>query len=359
MAEPVSKLITRPIQSARSARSGGVPDANLAMALARGTNHVLAYRRKEVYNNFYTIKSSVGGLGSTVTQAQFACHTGYGATQLVWHYVLQPSHATTGVDPTVTFRAVRSGPVTVEETVHFGLNNAGTGMRYAPSAWSWGVVELDVLPNTTYECEVESYDGGTCLALSVFEKAAVYADSTVDYYMDPIVAAGQGIDDNTRTKLRTGLANIWKRNGSHLLNVGRMGNGVVPSGVLSVTSTTYTNPYDSSTTVSNSTVGWYNDGTLWTGQTRLSESGLMPYATLAAYAYTSTGTGAVRFESDAGTIIELTGLTSTPGWSYTNAQLGGGALGIGDFSRMDFQAKADTGGASIYIIGVSLYMYDT
>lgn len=358
----ISRLVsTRRIAWSRAARNGMVPDANFASALARGFNQAQAWRRKEVFNaGDGRVPNFAPAAGSTVNQARFRCHTGYAATHLVWRYVLIPPDASTATNPTITFKATRSGPVTVSETVHFGAVSTG-GTITRPDQWRIGYVEMPVLANTTYECEVESGDGGICFALEVHEKALQYVDTSVNYHVDPTVAAGQLITADPRSDLLVGTAAVWRRNGSHLLNYTTWDN--TPR---TIASTTYTNVHDATTGgVVSSSVGWINDGTWLQGALRTSEEGRLPYATLCAYANISAGagTGQIRLESNwAGadpTLIEVTGIGTTAQWYTTNAQLGAGAFGLADFTKFDLQGKADSGGATLSVHAASLYLYQT
>ncbi len=293
-------------------------------------------------------RSSAG----TVTVARAFVHTGYGATNLVFHIgmglVSAPGvTATPRVDVTCTI----SGGAATTESVFYGINSGGV-VTDAPDEIAYHVVKVAVSPATNYEVLVQAFSYARVLSISCYEEASNEIDTAVDYFANPHAAVGGPIVDITRQEILQGLSQLWRRNGPMLMCW--PGETTDPTNA----TTTWTNVIDSTTAVAASSAGWFiaGDGDE-TGEMlcRLSDAKAFD-AVLAVYSSMSgAATGEVRFQDAGGTICSVTGLGAAAGWRTQAVTIAGtDALG-----KCDLQFRTSNVASTITIHAVSLFAFLT
>ena len=354
MTLPASKECVPRIDAFQWARNGAVPDARFFNLVSAGMNHILAYRRKTVFQIWDRTWVNTGLPGPTaIVQHRFRFHSGYAAQQLRMHYALGRDDIGPNYGSVATFSiSVAGSGVSSTFSVNYGQTQAGDGSD-APDVLQWGERGWSISPNTTYEVSV-TVEEARVVALLAFEKGTDTPDSTIDYFSDGSSSYGV-INDGNRQRFTLGLSSMWKRNGAHLLNWSCNGTAAT------ITGATWTNPTDATTAVASTSAGYI-----------LGDSLLTPYgrrvqplkATLCVYGQVSggAGTGEVRLYSDSGsgtpTFATVTGIGTTLQWYTLNQTIPSGGDALSAFSKADLQHRMN-GAGTLNLYAVSLYLYET
>lgn len=352
--------IPKRIQPKRWARNASIPDAWPIRQSADALNHLAAYGRKVFLNARAPWDSMVLGAGPT-TVWRAAMRTGLAVSELRISVLLGPKLSALGPFPDTRLEidVTEVGGSTQTEEMHYGAI-AGVAAD-APNLISRRIARFDVDPSTVYEIAIRSYDGARPLSVCGFE----WADPEIDEARSPFVELApsvfQPITDEIREKLLGGASDYWLENGAHLLTWPGLGTGSART----ITSTTYTNVHDgSSTTTSAATPGYRfgaegaGDGAVTSLQPwcRLKDGDDLP-VTLAVYADTTSAaaTGAVALLDSAGNGPSIGSIDSSgPKWWYANTTWSNVAA-IAGSGKVDLKGRNTTGGQSISIEGFSMW----
>lgn len=352
MTIPVSKDCVPRIDAFQWARNGAVPDARFFNLVSAGMNHVLAYRRKTVFQIWDRTWVNTGLPGPTaITQHRFRFHSGYAAQQLRMHYALGRDDAADDA-PLVTLSiSVAGSGVYSTIPIHYGQTSAGDGSD-APDVLLWGDRGWSISPNTTYEVSV-TVEEGRVVGLLAYERGIDAPDGS-DFFSNGTSSYGV-INDGNRQRFTLGLSSMWKRNGAHLYNWSC--NGTAKT----ITGATWTNPIDATTAVASTSAGVILGDSLLEPYGRRVQA---TYATMCVYGQVTggAGTGEVRLESDYGgaspTLCAVTGIGTTLQWYATNQILGAGNFAPDEYSKVDLQHRMN-GAGTMNLYAVSLYLYET
>lgn len=336
------------IHERRDARNGMVPCTEFYGAAVNAENHIVLFRKKEIFRWVgYVGSSDVGAVDDPATaskdHSRFHFHTGYGATKLTAYAILGVSSAGTTA-PYVRIAVTIPGGAT--STFSPDMRPGGTENAFtdAPNEWGFYQSDVTVAPNTTYEGLITQGDYARILGLVIYEEASAVSDDSVDYFNEQQPQAAQKIFDAHRQRL-LGTSNMWKRNGGLICHWSQ--EGFIER---SRTSATAINLIDNSTTgtPTANTPGWTIDGAY---RTTLSRSVIS--AKLAVYASMSSGSGTVRITDTGGTsAISVTVNNATPQW-FT----GTGTIVAATGKKYDPMFLSD-GTNVLEVYAVSLYEYE-
>jgi hypothetical protein len=292
------------IQHRKYIRNGMYPATAFYAQAATAENHIVAFRKKEVFRQSSLPTSETN---DSVT-ARWYMHTGYGTTRLVAYAILgAPDVGST--DPTVTIAVTIPGGATTTFSPVMRAMPSDT-----PGGYSVMRADADVAANTTYSGLVTGAAGARMMSLVIFEESEGYLDTSVDYYNDLAPASGMKIYDVHRSDLLPGLSNMWRRNGALQLNWSRE-----DGASRTRTSATAINLIDNTETGTPTadSSGWTLDGAYRTTSTRA----VIPVR-LAAYGSMAVGVGVVRLIDTSGNTVCAVDIDSaTPGWFTTTGNL--------------------------------------
>lgn len=332
-------------------RNGMLPNSAFMWWAMAAHNHILSYRRKV----FFTVgdyDNLPNGTAGTREKFRFRCHTGYGATSLMFRLGLGFDSHATGTDPTVAVDVYDVAAATTESReVHHGFNNGGT--NDAPDDIVERIVVIPVTANRTYEVLIKEVDYARVIDCCAFEVAGSVIDTGVDFYVDPDTGgAGYPITDALRERMLGGQSSMWRRNGGHLYTwPGTGGTNPTFTGT-----TSWKNIYDDSTAAPASTTPGPELGDAdWTLEPMCRESdGTDLDCILAVHCSVSGGaTGEVRFQNAAGTICSITGMGTAAGWYQQAVKL----ADVDALLKADVQARVSNAAHILTLNSVCLYTY--
>lgn len=350
--------IPKRIQPKRWCRNGAHPDAWSLRQAVTSLNHSTAYRRRVFLNARAPLESMKSAGAGPITVWRCAMRTGLAVSELRFKMVLGLTGDTTNTNPHVDIEVTVSGGATTTKSHHYG--SWSETVNDAPASLAYPELRFDVSPSTVYEIAIKAYDSARPLSVCGYE----WADPDVDDARPPFVELAPSVFhpilDSTRSAVLGGLSDLWLSNGIHLLTWPGLGTGAARV----ITSATYTNVHDgTSTTTSASTPGYYfgaegtGDGALtsllpWV---RLKDNNDLP-VTFAAYAQTSSAnaTGSVVLNSSTGSGPSVGLIDSTLKW-WTTDTTWQNVDAISLSGKVDLQARNTTAGQSISVYAVSIW----
>lgn len=332
------------IHPARDARNGMYPDTAFYGWAVSAENHIVAYRKKEVFR--WTCEFNPATVDDLGQNMYWRFRTGYGATELVMRAVLA-APLTASTDQYV------SGSITIPggATTNFSPDMHAAGATAAspidaPDTWRHFESRVACSGNTTYEGLIATHEYARLLSLVVFEESDQRVDDTTDYYNEQTPQAKAKIYSTHRTRLLQGLTNMWLRNGGIQCNW-----SLRNTASYTRTSATAINLIDNTTTGTPTahTPGW----TLDLAQ-RKTISGAGVPCVLAVYGSMASGTGTVRVTDTSGTSpISVSVNSATPGWFTAT-----GNLSASNGKKYDPMFLSD-GTNLLTVLAVSLYEADS
>jgi len=361
---PAAKTAAPPIQAARYARNGLVPDVALINAMNEQTNQSVLYRTKEVFRAcpsqymLYPLPSSVS---STRARWRFAFHTGpyTHAVKAIACMVPQDSNPGNNAYARLDLATNAAGtPAVGSVSLYYGTNSGGTAS--VPAAWESIKVQegyIGVSPNTTYYGTWYDIDQCRLISACVHE----YGSMTEHFngYLSQSLAAGSDVLDKYRADIVEIQYNLWRRGGAHVLNWtvdGDDAGGAYGTPPLTTTSGTAKNIIDdTSTTISAATPGYTLDMRY---KNRVSQTSGVP-CIMQVYG-SKSGTqddGEVYLKDSAGnTIASVTNVfTSTAQWHSS------GVFNLpATVDKYDIQyARAGIVTGTFTLYAVSIYEYES
>lgn len=326
------------IHPQRFCRNRQIPAAPFVGRVSRALHHVLGYRRKLVFQYHAPfLFGETSGIAGSAVRWRFRFHSGYSAEKLVIHTML--ARSTQGSEPravwtlTPDLGSPKDAPTIYGSRVHEAAADA-------PATFARRITTFDLDPNTTYSGYLTAYDYVRPFAACVHEAARSELEDTEDAAAIVQPARRAPILASHVEDLWTAQNLVWQRNGAHLFSWSR------DTTAVALTTTTYTNIWDqTSTSVSSATPGASIMAT-----SHSSRAGAGVPVRFAAYAYTSSGTGDVQLIDASGALVTLS-VTTTPQWVESAGTIPDGV------TKVDVQARANTGGATVTVEAVSLYEY--
>jgi hypothetical protein len=343
----------RLVHANRFAANGNIPDAQFLGELVFGQNHIMAHRRKVVFRVPARMDSVRVGSAGTINLWRFRFHAGYGATKLQFLIAFGVDVNSASGDPRIDIDVTEAGGATTTRTVRAGaVIDATKGVTTTPSLIQWSRISADITANTTYEVLVKTIDYCRPLGMTVIESANT--SLSTDYFHELEPGVDQPIYDSTRQRTLQGLSQIWRRNGSQLLNWS-FPDTTSSSSAPTFASTTWTNVIDATTAVAASSAGFYlGDSNFRLNQwCRLSDATTLDVV-LAVHASMSAGsTGEVRLQDSGVTRCSITGITTTPQWHTTSTTI----ANCDTLGKVDLQARTSNAANTLTLNAVSLYTY--
>jgi hypothetical protein len=344
--ESVEALVDLPkvIQPHRFAFNGAPPQGSLYKLLTRAQNHVLRYRRKELFSfgRVYIGQTApiwpAGTSGETVYwRSRF--HTGFAAKRVIFQTQIALDRTAASVNPRTRWSVTPSGG-SVAYTNYASLGEYNGSPLDVPSEIATANSSFTCSPTTTYEVALLAYDNARPVSCCVFEES-LDPETGTDFYTPIGHSLDAPIYDAHREEMIPAGTSMWQRNAAPLWTW-----AVTAANVLTRTSATYVNVIDqSSTTNLHSSPGVKIDLTYLTTYSRT----VVP-TVFSVYA-SSAGTGKAKIMDSAGsTVAEITGIT-TAGWYQTTASVTAGS------NKFDFMFGGD-GAASCSLYSMSWYQYE-
>jgi hypothetical protein len=201
----------RLIQYRRQCRNGLYPAANLWTSIVAAENHLVAYRKREIYRRAWEL-AVVDSFAGTTNVARFRFRTGYGVTRLAYVLIMGLDNKNIATNPRIDIDTTISGGATSTLTFYYGLQNSA-GSTDGPDTLSAQRQEVTVTANTVYEVTVKTIDYARPIALMAYELASPTVDEATDYYNTQQPMAGAPIYDADRQRIVEGLSNMYRRNG--------------------------------------------------------------------------------------------------------------------------------------------------
>jgi hypothetical protein len=337
----------------RYAKNGDIPDVAFLRQLIDGQNHLMRYRRKTVFRAPCNMTSPFAGSAGTTNRWRFRFHSGYGAKRLRFSFGFGMDVSSASTDPRIDIDVTVAGGATTTRTIRSGaIVDLAKGVLTTPSTIDWRRPVVNISANTTYEVLVKAIDYCRPLGLVAFEEADT--DTSVDYYHEFEPGSEQPVYDSIRQRILEGYSNMWRRNGSHLLNW----TDVDDTGPGTFASTTWTNVVDGSTSVSASTPGFYlgDTGYRLDQWCRLSDQTALTCVFAVYGSMSASNTGEVRLQDASGTVVSSASLpviTTTPQWYAAAVTI----QNCDTLGKVDLQARTSNAANTLTLNAVSLYTY--
>jgi hypothetical protein len=341
--------LPRMIAPHRWAANGDVPQGSLYGKLTTAQNHVVRWRRKEVFsyggirvdNGAAPIFLTGGGAGPVV-RWRGHCLTGYGARRLVFLTHLALDDKAGATDCKIRWSITPTGGAEVfTGYASYGANDSAT-VTDTPSEIGQTKLSYDISPNTSYELKLLTYNDARPVGCVVFEESLAPDDGT-DYYTKTGHAAGSPILDLHRQELLPAGTALWKRNAAPIFS------WCVDQTAQARTLSSYLNVIDQVTTTNTSASAGYTLTSAFAYRTTYSRS-VVP-ALFAVYASAAAGTaGKCKLLNAGGDIAAITNIGAA-GWYTSKIDLSAAA------QKIDIQWAGD-GANACSISAVSLYQYE-
>lgn len=327
------------INEMRWAKNGRIPQAALSNKLADAVNYLLLRRRKCYFSSHGDLSNLIHAGSGVVSRWSFRCHAGSLSRRFRIAYMMARDNNGGGAQSYMQFTAVPvGGGATITRLIHFGATGptAPTPNDLLHEFSVGDVATDDLVPDTTYECEISDVDYGRTVAVCVYDQAM--AADTDNGYVPNSMAVGGPIYDEHRQRICELAVNAWDYQGAHIYNY-------VGESTVFAAPTTPVNIIDgTSTAVSAATPGFTADLRY---KASLGQAGVN--VVFAAKGYSSSGSdGEVWLKDSTGAaVLKVLAIGTTPGWFTATGTL------PATLAKYDVHAYDPTG--SLTITGVSLY----
>jgi hypothetical protein len=297
----LSPDLPRSIEPTRHMRNGMAPSNGAYSHLVAALNHVLAYRKKGIYER----ESILSETSPAPNNWRFRFRTGFGTVSVEFIAVIGLA-IELNTDAYVNIALTEEGGATTNLQLHYGGSaTAGTG---APEEWSIQAGAISVEPNTAYTCYVTISGGANSLSLCAREEVNPTVDEDTDYFSEFEPTAGAPIFDADIQKLLEGTGDLIQRNRSmfahwHLVDgAPRTRTNATPISAIDNTLTG---------TPSSTAAGWRM---VTTAHNTYGRDNQVPVE-VSVYGSMASGTGTVKLRSTAGVDAVTVNINSaTPGW---------------------------------------------
>lgn len=234
----------------RHVRNGKIPNAIFMRGVATRLAHVVGHRRKLLFSKSIDFANPNSDSG---TKQWWFCRipTGEAASRIIIHMLLLPAAADVGTSsPSVTW---------VDETNGVDVGTIQTPV-FDPSTPDVpnGLIEAeltyDVDPATVYELRMDATGFARPLSVAIYE-VVDSLDSDTDGVVLPAYSALQPILDEHHGDLLPAATALWRHNAPVLASWSR-DTGAASAPTHTGDAFTWTNPFDGSTSVAETTAGF-------------------------------------------------------------------------------------------------------
>jgi hypothetical protein len=330
---PISYSPPRPIHPHRSCDNGAIPTAHLYRQMCEHLNKCARHHPKWFFHSSGIISIPAGGGAGERPRFRFAGHTGLFCRRLR----VSAEIALYGSgNPYVQFK------VTGGNSKKFYYGNTASTPDDGFDEWGHFEDVIDIAADTDFTMTISDFDNARLVSASVWEETKV-AD-TANGYIWPIFGVHQPIYDAERQSIAQLADNMWKRNGSQVVNW----TSETDATSFTRTSTTDINLVDnSSTAISANTPGFYLDD-------RYKNTLMLATVPCKVFVYgkcAGGGTGHVYIKDSAGTVLCTVNINSTTDAWYS-------ATWNAPATDEKFDIHADSDGVNLTTIrAVSIYEY--
>lgn len=322
------------------ARNGLLPDSAFYGATTASLNHLVAYRRKPIFQRTCVLGAAGGTSGAAW---RWYCTTGYGAKRLAILAVLGLDDRIVAVDPYIDVIVTKVGGAATTVNFHYGAS--AVAATDAPDEFSTGVQFVDVDPASNYTGSVTFYDNVRVISLLVFEESIATVDDSNSYFSTYEPVGGSPIMDNRTQVQLEGVGNLIRQNGG-LRHDWNPFDGTARTR----SSATYINLYDNATT---GTPTAATPGvTLVTSYRNTFAATTVPIK-MAVYGSIGAGSGHVVLRDTSGNDAADVTINGAAGW-YTAT----GAITVGAGQKYDLMFKGD-GVNTVTVTAVSFFEVGT
>lgn len=304
------------IDSFRDSRNGHQPATYFYSWAVESENHLTAYRRRQVFGSSIELNDAAFGYAGTTSLHRFRFRSGYGATVLTFVIVMGLDQQNVAADPHVDIDVKIAGGATTTYTAvaAYGADSSGSANDDAPDEWVMSIANTVIASATTYEVTIKAIDYARILSVLAYEQADLTVSEATPYYNAMAPAAGVPIYDSHRSRLLTGMSNMWRQNAGTLWHWGRK-----DGSARTRSSATLINLIDDATT---GTPTAAHRGVYLTNTNRYRTSKTAVGYELGVYASIAAGSGTVRLTNTAGTdVITATVNSATPQWFTASGNL--------------------------------------
>lgn len=340
---PLSPKIPGLIHRHRYCDNGAYPDAQFYAATQSALNHIVAYKRKPLFQRTVPL-GWVGG--TTGTAWRFYARTGYGCKRIGVMAVLGLDDRSIAVDPyvSVTLTEVGGAALTALD-FHYGASNVIA--TDAPDEFSVSTRYVACSANTEYTGAVVFNDNVRVVSLLVFEQFATTIDDATDYFSSYAPAGGGPIYDNRIGQQLQAVGNMLRKNG------GLRGDWVPVDGTARTrTSATYINLIDNSSATPPTTAPYTPGWTFVTTARNTASATTIPIK-MAVYGSRAAGSHHVVLRDTAGADAVDVTINGAAGW-YTAT----GAISVGAGQKYDLMFAGD-GANTVTVNAVSFFEVGT
>ncbi len=322
-------------------RNNMIVSGTLARQIAQGMNFVAAYRQKHVFSKS-TWNSPIGNAAGATTPWHGAFHAGHNTSWLVFDMLLAAA-GSSATDPYVYWNVTPSGGAAVKtDEFHYGEID-GSPPDY-PDGYQRAVIKYQIpTKDKTYAIEMVLNDYARVASATVYLEGFYPVNDANTGVCDPRISVGSPILD---TQLEDILANgtaLYKRNACHLWSWSQDD----ASNPKNCTSSTYTNPFDSTTgTPTSSTWGQRIDTTYHNSYS----ASTVPVTVAIRASRTGSSTNDVQLIDTSGTQLVVLSNYTTEGWLVTGVNWPVGT------TKFDVQGRVgDPRTDTLHIHAVSVY----
>lgn len=341
------QIIPSPIPEDRFAQNGDMPSSSAFRRAAWAYNHASLSQRKMVFSGSHYTQSTPAPSSTVETNYYFCFRTGHNVESVSAIIGMAPASAVSGTNQAACIFKVYDGSSTLTaDPIYYPHVSAGT---YTPSDVMWGEVSIDVDPDTVYVGQIEQDYYSRIHSVCVYEKARQVAVSTDDGVANPLLweTSRPIYDAGVQDLAQTGTK-LWQGNATQLVSWSRHS----VASPRTVTSTTYTNIVDGSSTA----WGAASPGFQFDTQYHNTTNGDVPVELgVRATRTGGSGTLSVKIINSAGDVIEKTGIDQTA--SYTPCDTSTHTITAAPGEKYDIMARISFG-STWEIQAVGLWEYE-
>lgn len=323
----------------RHCDNGAYPDSAFYGEATAALNHVVAFRRKPLFEKTVPLTATGGTSG---VAWRWYCRTGYGAKRVAILALMALDDRVVAVDPYIEVIMTKVGGAALD-TIAFHYGASDVASVDDPDSIVPFIRFVDVEAATEYTGTVEFFDNVRVVSLAVYEEEVRTVDDSNAYFSEYRPAAGSPVMDNRIGQQLEAVSNMLRYNGGLRLDWMR-DDGTARTR----TSATPINLTDN-TTGSPPTAA--SPGETWNTQYRRTEGKVTVPVKMAVWgSVAGGGAGTVRYRDSGGTdAVTVTINNGTAQW-FT----GTGALTASASKKYDLYFDSD-GVNQVNVYAVSIF----
>jgi len=335
------------VQPDRYARNGFVV-GTIHSQVARYANHIAAYRQKSVFSYARDVGNIAAGASGVTRLWNFMFHAGHAAGKLRIEIGQFPATASHGSDVRCDVQLTPvGGSISTSSPVRYGAVDT-TSSSETPGVARFGIIDMDLTPDTTYACTVRARDFARPFFGSAYIVGTVPVDDTASGVVDERISSGMPILDVTQRDIHDALNGLWAKNAAHLWSW----TADSEAAAFGTTASAYTNIVDVSTGTPTASTAGLDSDIRYMGRVSQNDVNVK----LAVLAEDSAAIGgannSLRLIDTAGTTHLSVGSFNAKGWYTVTGKIPAAAY------KWDMQARADTGSSTVKIYAVSAFVID-